>query len=175
MESLLRSVGRHLEEQDRNTFQKILKLAHKSLEMERNKKVLWVCEKKSDMMTWALQQNYSGGRGDTSIHLMSMKTESVSRSVVSDSLQPHERSPLGFFSMGFSRQEYWSGLPLPLQGIFPTQGSNLGLLHCRQILYHLTHQEAIADSKINPSSALPRLSLQTIFAQPSGHPLVNEK
>ena len=32
-----------------------------------------------------------------------------------------------------------------LQGIFPTQGSNPGLLcllHCRQILYHLSHQEA---------------------------------
>ena len=82
-------------------------------------------------------------------------------------------------SVGFSRQEYWSGLPclppgdLPnpgvkpgfshiagrfftmwttreaprildwvasLQGIFPTQGSNLGLLHCRQILYCLSHQ-----------------------------------
>ena len=27
-----------------------------------------------------------------------------------------------------------------LQEIFPTQGSNLGLLHCRQILYHLSHQ-----------------------------------
>ena len=27
-----------------------------------------------------------------------------------------------------------------LQGIFPTQGSNSGLLHCRQILYHLSHQ-----------------------------------
>ena len=27
-----------------------------------------------------------------------------------------------------------------LQGIFPTQGSNLGLLHCRQILYQLNHQ-----------------------------------
>ena len=27
-----------------------------------------------------------------------------------------------------------------LQGIFPIQGSNLGLLHCRQILYHLSHQ-----------------------------------
>ena len=26
-----------------------------------------------------------------------------------------------------------------LQGIFLTQGSNLGLLHCRQILYHLSH------------------------------------
>ena len=27
-----------------------------------------------------------------------------------------------------------------LQGIFPTQGSNLGLLHCRQILYPLSYQ-----------------------------------
>ena len=27
-----------------------------------------------------------------------------------------------------------------LQGIFPTQGSNPGLLHCRRILYHLGHQ-----------------------------------
>ena len=27
-----------------------------------------------------------------------------------------------------------------LQGVFPTQGSNPGLLHFRQILYHLSHQ-----------------------------------
>ena len=27
-----------------------------------------------------------------------------------------------------------------LQSIFPTQGSNPGLLHCRQILYQLSHQ-----------------------------------
>ena len=26
-----------------------------------------------------------------------------------------------------------------LQGIFPTQGSNPGLLHCRQMHYHLSH------------------------------------
>ena len=32
-------------------------------------------------------------------------------------------------SMDFSRQEYWSGLPFLLQGIFPIQGSNLHLLH----------------------------------------------
>ena len=83
-------------------------------------------------------------------------------------------------SMGFSRQEYWSGLPCPspgdlpnsgikprspalqvgslladppgkpkntgvgslslLQGIFLTQESNQGLLHCRWILYHLSYQ-----------------------------------
>jgi len=30
-------------------------------------------------------------------------------------------------SMGFSRE--WNRLPSPLQGIFPTQGSNLHLLH----------------------------------------------
>ena len=29
-----------------------------------------------------------------------------------------------------------------IQGIFPTQRSNPGLLHCRWILYHLSHREA---------------------------------
>ena len=46
-------------------------------------------------------------------------------------------------SMGFPRQEYWSGLPFPFLRIFPTQGWNLGLLPCRQILYHLSHQESL--------------------------------
>ena len=41
-------------------------------------------------------------------------------------------------SMGFSRQEYWSGLPFPSQ--FPTQGLNPGLLSCRQILQCLSHK-----------------------------------
>ena len=36
---------------------------------------------------------------------------------------------------GFSRQEYWSGLPSFLQGIFLTQGLNPWLLYCRWILY----------------------------------------
>ena len=39
--------------------------------------------------------------------------------------------------MGFSRQEDWSGLPFPSPGIFPTQGLNHGLPHCRLILYCL--------------------------------------
>ena len=30
-----------------------------------------------------------------------------------------------------------------LQGIFPTQGSNPGLLHCRQMLYPLSHQGSL--------------------------------
>ena len=32
-------------------------------------------------------------------------------------------------SMGFSRQEYWSGLPSPPPGDLSTQGSNLNLLY----------------------------------------------
>ena len=41
------------------------------------------------------------------------ESESVSRSVMSNSLQPHEQAPL---FMGFSRQEYWRGLPFSSPG-----------------------------------------------------------
>ena len=37
-------------------------------------------------------------------------------------------------SMGFSRQEYWRGLPFPSPGDLPDQGWNPGVLHCRQTL-----------------------------------------
>ena len=47
-------------------------------------------------------------------------------------------------SMGFSRQEYWNGLPCPSPGILPTQESDLHLLNCRQILYHWATREAQA-------------------------------
>ena len=42
--------------------------------------------------------------------------------------------------MEFSRKKYWSGQPFPSPGIFPIQGLNLGFLHCRWILYHLSNQ-----------------------------------
>ena len=57
-------------------------------------------------------------------------------SVVSDSLWPHGlHSPWN--SLG---QNIGVGICSLLQRIFPTQGSNPGLLHCGQILYHLSHQ-----------------------------------
>ena len=63
-------------------------------------------------------------------------SESESRSVVSDSWWPHELySPWN--SPGQNTGEGGCSL---LQGFIPTQGSNPGLLHCRQILYHLSHQ-----------------------------------
>ena len=43
-------------------------------------------------------------------------------------------------SMGFSRQKYWSGLPFPSPEYLLNQKSRLGAPHCRQTLYHLSHQ-----------------------------------
>ena len=66
------------------------------------------------------------------------ESESFSRSVVSDSLQPHGlQDPL---SMGISQQEYCSGLPFSSPGDLPNPWIEQGLLHCRQILYHLSYQ-----------------------------------
>ena len=57
-------------------------------------------------------------------------------SIRSDSATPWTVTHQAPLSMGFSRQ----GCLSLLQGIFPTQGLNQSLLHCRQILYHLSHQ-----------------------------------
>ena len=54
---------------------------------------------------------------------------------MSDSLQPHGYSPWN--SPG---QNTGVGSLSLLQGIFPTQGLNPGLPHCRQILYQLSHK-----------------------------------
>ena len=43
-------------------------------------------------------------------------------------------------SMGFCRQEYWSGLPFPSPEDLLNPGNEHSFLHCRHILYHLGHQ-----------------------------------
>ena len=47
-----------------------------------------------------------------------------------------------------------------LQGIFPTQGSNPGLSHCRQTLYHLSHQGSPGQVYLSVSQPLS-VSLST--------------
>ena len=65
--------------------------------------------------------------------------ESVSCSVMSDSLLPHGlHSPWN--SPGQNPAVGSSSL---LQGIFPTQGWNPGLPHCRQFLYQLSHERSL--------------------------------
>ena len=76
------------------------------------------------------------GQGNDAHILITSKSES--RSVVSNSLQPY-----GLYSPWNSPgQNTGVGSLSLLQGIFPTQGSNPGLLHCRQILYCLSHKES---------------------------------
>ena len=71
-----------------------------------------------------------------------------------------------------------------LYGIFPTQGLNPGLPHCRQILYHLSHQgsprilewvaypfsRGFPDPGIEPGS--PALQADSLPTELSGKPYV---
>ena len=69
----------------------------------------------------------------------------VSCSVISDSLQPHELQPARLLHPWESPSKSTGvGCQFLLQGIFPTQGSNLGCPHCKQILYHLSYQGSYA-------------------------------
>ena len=62
--------------------------------------------------------------------------------VVSNSLPPHVLQPARLLCpWDFLGKNTTVGCHALLQGIFLTQGSNPGLLHCRQILYHLATRE----------------------------------
>ena len=62
-------------------------------------------------------------------------------SVMSGSLQSHGLQPASFLHPSDSPgKNTGMGCRFLLQGIFPIQVSNLGLLHCRQTLYSLSHQ-----------------------------------
>ena len=65
--------------------------------------------------------------------------------------------------MGFSRQEYWSGLPFLSAGDLGDPRMEPGLPHCGQILYSLSHQgspskiKAFSNSKLRLIKTLPRV------------------
>ena len=81
--------------------------------------------------------------------------ESESPLVMSDSLRPH-----GLYSPWNSLgQNTGVGSLSLLQGLFPTQGLNLGLLHCRQILYHLSYLGSSSYWKYN--SAIKMCGVQS--------------
>ena len=85
-----------------------------------------------------------------------VKSESINNSVVSDSLRLHGlQSARLLFPWNSAGKNTGVGSHSLLQGIFLTQGWNLGLLHCRQILYHLSHQGSPKGAKEDPLSPLP--------------------
>ena len=64
-----------------------------------------------------------------------------SRSVVSDSLRPHGLQPTRLLCpWDFPGNSTGVDCHFLLHGIFPNQGSNPSLPHCRQTFYHLSHQ-----------------------------------
>ena len=74
--------------------------------------------------------------------LSSIIYQSVSCSVMPDSLWPHGLDLTRLLcSWNSPGKNTGVGSHSLLQEIFPTQGSNLGLLHCRQIPYPLSHQD----------------------------------
>ena len=83
--------------------------------------------------------------------------EIESYSVMSDSLWPH-----GLYSPWNSLgQNTGVGILSLLQGILPTQGSNPGLPHRRQILHQLSYQGSPSGAKasrIGANSAIPHLT-----------------
>ena len=61
-------------------------------------------------------------------------------------------------SMGFSRQDTGVGSHFLLQGIFLTQESNPGLLHCRQMIYQLKQQKSWQYCQKSTFSELEKLT-----------------
>ena len=65
----------------------------------------------------------------------------VSRSIIPGSLWSHGLQPMRLFCpWDFPGKDAGMGCHFLLQRIFPTQGSNPGLLHCRQILYRMSYK-----------------------------------
>ena len=86
---------------------------------------------------WTLWERGGGIReGSLEERLTKLKVKRGTHSVVSDSFRPQ-----GLYSPWNSPgQNTGAGSRSLLQQIFPTQGSNPGLLHCRRILYQLSHK-----------------------------------
>ena len=89
-----------------------------------------------------------------------MLSESESCSVMSGFLRAH-----GLYSPWNSPGQNTGVSSLSLfQGLFPTQGSNPGLPHCRRILYQLSHQGSLmfSESSANVSSHFISCDLQSL-------------
>ena len=70
---------------------------------------------------------------------------SVSCLVISDSVIPWTVATRLLCPCNSAGKNIRVGFHFFLQEIFPTQGLNLGLLHCRQSLYHLSHEGSPSD------------------------------
>ena len=70
--------------------------------------------------------------------------------------------------MGFSRPEYWSGLPRPTLGYFPKPGIAPRSPHCQQILNRLSYRKGYGGRGGGWSLNDPNLILSLFCLKPSG-------
>ena len=79
------------------------------------------------------------------------RSERVRHALVSDPLRLHGLQPARLLCPENSSGNTGVGRHSLLQGIFPTQGSNLSLLHCRRILYCLSTTEVWMEGQKTPN------------------------
>ena len=95
----------------------------------------------ADSSPTELQGKQKGKRGDHRFKLTRLKVKSLSHvRLFAITWTAAQQAPL---SVGFSRQEYRKGLPLPFLRDLPNPRIKTGLLHCRQILYHLSQHRSL--------------------------------
>ena len=87
-------------------------------------------------------------RHQAAVLLEHRKGQSAGRSVASDSCDPGAVAARLLCPWESPGKSPGAGGHSLLQGIFPTHGSNPGLPHCSQILYHLNHQGSPRPQKL---------------------------
>ena len=145
-------------------------------------------KRRTELQSTCDYQHCPSTQTETILHLRDFSSQSKSRSVVSNSLQPHGILPAKILKWVAS--PFPGDLPNPglthctwipyqlshkgsprilvwvafLQQIFLTQESNRGLLHCRRIIYRLSHQ--VSPYIRDQFSSVQSLSHVRLFATP---------
>ena len=89
----------------------------------------------------------------------------LTRSVVSDSVTPWTAAPQAPLSTGFSRQEYWSGLPFPTPGDLPNSGIEAASLESSALVYLVSNRSSFHDIILTQTSnvSMAHINIGPIF------------
>ena len=109
-----------------------------------------------------------------SVHLLYLPVIVLSCSVVSNSLRPMTVARQAPLSMGILQPRILEWVAIFFSRIFPTQASNPGLPHCRQIPYHLSHQGSLflsctlSNKLVHVRVCMPSPSVVSALLRPYG-------
>ena len=86
----------------------------------------------------------------------------LSCSVVSHSVALWTVALQAPLSMGFSREEYWSGLPCPFPGDLSNPGSEPRSPTLQLTLYHLSHKQKLKPKQSGHAEQKPKQHLEDV-------------